>query len=347
MSRDPDHPQIPVGHYPHRHAHSSVRRMPRRAAYDPAVIYTLLARAGRVARTAELEALGMGRSTIHYRCRPNGPWQRILPGVLIAHSGAPTLDQHLAAALIYARPGAVLTGACALRLRGLRSAPGISIDVLVPHGRSRTSSGRVSIKRTSRLPAAQVINGLACAPIARSVVDACRTTADLDAVRAIAAEVIQRGVCSVAALADELRACSTRGSALPRRVIREISAGVRSVAEARTRALILGAGLPRPEWNVLLRTPAGRMIASPDAYWAELGVALEIDSLEWHLSPEQYQRTQARQRGMARFGIVVVPVTPGAIGDRPDEFLGELSDTLAQAVGRRSPDILVIRRSAA
>ena len=119
------------------------------------------------------------------------------------------------------------------------------------------------------------------------------------------------------------------------------------MAEARARALILGAGLPRPEWNVLLRTPTGRIIASPDAYWAELGVALEIDSLEWHLSPEQYRRTQERQRRMARFGIVVVPVTPGAIANRPEDFLGELSDTLAQAVGRRSPDVLVTRRAPA
>ena len=215
--------------------------MPPRSAYDSAAIETLLSQAGRVARTAELETLGVGRSTIHYRCRPAGPWQRVLPGILIAHNGAPTLHQHLTAALIYAKPGAMLTGACALRLRGLRSAPGTSIDVLVPHERSRTSSGRVSVKRTTRLPAAQMINGLACAPIARSVVDACRATADLPAVRAMTAEVVQRGLCSVAALADELRACSTRGSALPRRVMQEISAGVRSVAEARARALILGA----------------------------------------------------------------------------------------------------------
>ena len=197
------------------------------------------------------------------------------------------------------------------------------------------------------MPTPRVVNGLACAPIARAVVDACRASADLDAVRAMAAEVIQRGLCSVAALADELRACSTRGSALPRRVMREISAGVRSVAEARARALILGAGLPMPEWNVLLRTPTGRIIASPDAYWAELGVALEIDSLEWHLSPERYQRTQARQRRMTRFGILVMPVTPGAVEEHPQEFLGELSDTLTRAVGRRRPDVLVTRRSAA
>jgi hypothetical protein len=172
-------------------------------------------------------------------------------------------------------------------------------------------------------------------------------TADLNVVRAMAAEVIQRGLCSVAALADELRACSTRGSALPRRVMREISVGVRSVAEAKARALILGAGLPPPEWNVLLRTVTGRIIASPDAYWADLGVALEIDSVEWHLSPQRYQRAQARQRRMARFGIVVVPVTPAAIADRPQEFLWELSDTLTQAVGRGGPDVLVTRRAAA
>jgi len=322
--------------------------MPRRASYDLASVDVLLSRHGRVTRTSALEKLGMRRSTIQYRCRPGGPWQRILPGVVIAQSGAPSFHQHLAAALLYAEAGAMLTGACVLRLRGLRSLPaGIGVDVLVPHERRRASSGRVSVKRTTRLPEAQLINGLRCAPLARAVVDACRATADLDAVRAMAAEVVQRGLCSVAELATELRACSSRGAALPRRVMREISAGVRSVAEARARALILGAGLPAPEWNVVLRTPTGRVIASPDAYWAALGVALEIDSLEWHLSPERYRWTQARQRRMARYGIIVVPVTPGAVADRPREFLEELRDTLTQAAGRPTPEVLVTRRAAA
>ena len=92
--------------------------MPRRASYDLASVDMLLSRGSRVTRTAALEKLGMRRSTIQYRCRPQGPWQRILPGVVVAQSGTPSFHQHLVAALIYAEAGAVLTGACVLRLRG-------------------------------------------------------------------------------------------------------------------------------------------------------------------------------------------------------------------------------------
>ena len=47
-------------------------------------------------------------------------------------------------------------------------------------------------------------------------------------------------------LNDELASGSGRGSALPREVLREISAGVRSVAEADARTLVQRSGLPIP-----------------------------------------------------------------------------------------------------
>jgi len=56
---------------------------------------------------------------------------------------------------------------------------------------------------------------------------------------------------------------------LPREVLREINAGVRSVAEADARMLVQllvqRSGLPMPRWNVPLRDGTGRFIATPDA----------------------------------------------------------------------------------
>jgi hypothetical protein len=57
-------------------------------------------------------------------------------------------------------------------------------------------------------------------------------------------------------------------------------------------------------------------------------VFLEIDSLEWHLSPGSYWRTQARQLRLARVGLIVLPVTPAAVRDDPRAFIEGLKIAL-------------------
>ena len=51
------------------------------------------------------------------------------------------------------------------------------------------------------------------------------------------AEAVQRGDVSPASLSDELESGSNRGSALPRKILREVSADIHSVAEADAREL--------------------------------------------------------------------------------------------------------------
>jgi hypothetical protein len=71
-----------------------------------------------------------------HRIRPDGCWQRILPGVVLMHTGTPTTRERLLGCLAYAGEDAVITGAAALRLYGLRTAPPDGqVQVLVPHDR--------------------------------------------------------------------------------------------------------------------------------------------------------------------------------------------------------------------
>ena len=92
-----------------------------------------------VARAEELIGLGLCGSSVYRRCQPGGPWQRVLPGVLLLGNSPPTPMQRVQAALRYAEPDGVLTGRHALVLHGMRSAPPMPYDavhVLVPKGRS-------------------------------------------------------------------------------------------------------------------------------------------------------------------------------------------------------------------
>lgn len=322
--------------------------MPRRRPYDRFAVDSLVAQRDGVVRTSELKLLGMGVSTITYRCRAGGPWQRLLPGIVLVTSGPATVGQQIRAALLYGGGGALLTGGSALRRYGLRQVlDGQRLHILIPHRRHRASTGFVIVERTTRLPDHRNVGGVPCVPIARAAIDAARRCRSVSEVRSALAEVVQRNLCSVADLGREIRDAQIRGTALPRRVLREVSDGARSVAEAEVRESLSRAGLPAAKWNHDVFGVDGQWLACPDAIWEEYGVVLEVDSLEWHLSPASYRHTQARHRRLTAAGLLVVHVTPGTVRSDPAAFIAELRATLATAASRLAPPVVVRANRAA
>src|SRR5205085_2596150 len=112
--------------------------------------------------------------------------------------------------------------------------------------------------------------------------------------RHVVCEAVQCRACSVVELTEELEAGPVKGSALFRAALAEIGDGVRSVAEADFRLLILRSGLPRPVFNAQLFDADGIFIATVDAWWQEAGVAAEIDSRAYHLAAADQDRTTER-----------------------------------------------------
>ncbi|MDN5932450.1 MAG: hypothetical protein L0I24_15525, partial [Pseudonocardia sp.] len=289
-----------------------------------------------------LEALGLARSTIAQRCRAGGPWQRLLPGIVMLSNGPPTRADRRRAALLYAGHGSVLTGADALELHGMERMPRPSgpVHVLVPADRRRAGSGRVLAERTARLPV-PAPGRWSLAPVVRATLDFTRRCNDRNQVRAAIAEVVQRNRCTPAQLGVELEAGCGRGSALSRMVLEEISDGVRSAAEAMARELVLGSGLPAPLWNATLLDRSGNVIACPDAWFDDVGLAWEIDSKEWHLSPEDYERTLDRRSAMMAEHVIVMHTQPRKLVRR-QEVLRELRSNYAHAALRPRPPVLAI-----
>ena len=127
----------------------------------------------------------------------------------------------------------------------------------------------------------------------------------------------------------------------------EIVGGVRSVAEADARRLFSRGGLPPALWNHDILTPAGELIGCPDAWFDEEGVALEIDSREWHLDPQGWERTQVKRARFASFGVISIPITPRRMQESPHEMVAEVLATLVSARHRPRPDVLAVMRSQA
>lgn len=130
-----------------------------------------------------------------------------------------------------------------------------------------------------------------------------------------------------------------QGSALPRRALAEISAGVRSAAEAWAKALARASGLPEPVWNARLRYVNGRALAVVDAWWDDVGLAWEIDSYAYHLAPKDYERTLRRHAWLTAAGVVVLHTVPGRLRQDRAAVLRELRQSHHQAGLRPRPDV--------
>lgn len=324
--------------------------MPPRRNIDRQRLADLLPAGHAVATHAELRGVGLPQSTITNRIRPDGPWQRLLPGVVLAHRGTPTRYEKRLGALKYGGEGALLTGVDALAEMNVRTATRLlssRIHLLIPHASQRSSHGFAVVTRTRKLPEPVLRRELPCAPLARALVDACRRLERLDDVRELVADVVQHHGCDPKAIAAEVKAAQRQRTALTRAVLREIAAGIRSVAEAKLREAMRRRGVPEPEWNCSLTTYDGDFVASPDAYWRDFGVALELDSMAWHLSPESYVRTQQRQRMLVVHNVDVLPVAPADVIADPDSLCDEILQKLRNAHGRRLPELLVRSRRAA
>ncbi|MBB5957383.1 hypothetical protein FHS29_003978 [Saccharothrix tamanrassetensis] len=188
------------------------------AVIDAAAIKTA------VIKTADLKAAGVPRYVIDLRCRPGGPWQRILPGVLLLSAKPPTRAQRVRAALAYAGPEAVLTGIDALRELGFADLPlPPLIHVLQPATHRKTGNDRLRLERTTRLPKPVLKDGLPLAPPARAVLDAARHEPHPHRQQTMITTVLRTGGVSVTTLLRELDAGGQRGSGTPRTTLRRLA----------------------------------------------------------------------------------------------------------------------------
>jgi hypothetical protein len=314
---------------------------------EPLPLQRLIRRQDSVVSRAQVLHAGLSRHAIGYRLRGGGPWRLLLPGVYLTLPGAPTQAQRETAAILYAGPRSVITGAAALRFYEFRVLPGQAgtvVDILIPAPSQRASTGWVRVHRTTHLPSMWVTGPSAqrYAPPARAVADAARWLTDLREVRALVGDAVQNRHCAIAQLADELRAAGRANGALLRRVIAEVTDGVRSAPEAELRDLFIKARMPLPLFNPRLYLPNGNFIACPDGWWPEAGVAIEVDSRQWHMAPDDWERTMTRHSDLGQYGIVTLHVTPRQLRADPASFLQKAANAYKAGIARPRLNILAL-----
>lgn len=285
-----------------------------------------------VASAIELVGLGLSGKAIDERCSDGGPWRRLQSGLVLLRDSPPTRAQRIQAALTLAGPDAVLTGVDALTSHGLKAArlegP---VHVLMPPRRHSRLVDGVFFERSHTLPVPELRSGFPVAPLARATIDTCRRAKSADHVRALLTEAIRQGRVSPAALRSELTNTTTRGAALPARVLAEIDDGASSMVMAMARRLVLKAGLPVPRWRSPISGPTGAHLATPDAWWEEADLAWEFTPYAFDPSPAQLRRTLDVASRLGAAGIIVIHTPPTRLRDESARVVDLLREAYERA----------------
>jgi very-short-patch-repair endonuclease len=275
-----------------------------------------------VARREELRGHGISNRRIATAVR-TGRWQEPVRGIVVPHSGGLTQRERWLVALGYAGPDAALSHHSALRLWGARAeelgaayrvagvlgdyrAPdeGGMVEVTRVHGQHMSSHAFVVVHQSRRHLQVVELSGLRSTGAARAAVDVALTARRRADVDHVISDVLQKGLTTVEELAEEVRLVGRTATTWLRSAVTDASRGMRSVGESELRRVVVAAGLPEPEWNAPIETPAGTFHV--DALWRSRRVAAEADGLAYHLSARDWAADLRRQNAIHGVGVVLL-----------------------------------------
>jgi Protein of unknown function (DUF559) len=128
-----------------------------------------------------------------------------------------------------------------------------------------------------------------------------------------------------------------RGLRLARRAARLVRKGVDSPMESRLRMLIVLAGLPEPEVNVIIRNARGEWLMRFDLCYPGLKVVIEYDGRQHAEDDRQWGRDIDRREDLDRSGFRLIVVRSTGIYVEPERTLLRIVEALRERGCRTVP----------
>jgi hypothetical protein len=97
---------------------------------------------------------------------------------------------------------------------------------------------------------------------------------------------------------------------------------------------------------VFLRAADGRDIGEVDAWWADAGVSVEIDSQEYHFYRADWLRTEAKRSRLLKHGIFPHNIAPARIERDWDAVCAEIRSSLDKGLQRPRLSIVAFEPAA-
>jgi hypothetical protein len=292
----------------------------------------LRARYGVISRRSALDA-GMSDRQIQ-RLVDSGEWIRLHRGVY-RHAVAPvTWHGHMLAACLAS--GGLASHRAAAYLHRLEGFGPGRRDITVGRRGWRTIEG-VQVHQSTQMDRARPceVGGVPCTGLARTVLDVAHVVsyrrledavdalvregrlewADLYSVLAVHARRGRNGVGSLRRLLD------ARGGdeQVP------LSSWSRMVAD-----LLVANGLPEPRLEHRVLVGDGSLVAQVDLAYPLQQVAIELDSVRWHLNRDSFQRDRSRWNALTTLGWTVLAFTWQDYADRPLQLVGQVRSALTR-----------------
>jgi very-short-patch-repair endonuclease len=295
--------------------------------HDPAdrTIDALAERQHGVVSRAQLSRLGLGRRAIDHRIDV-GRLYPVHRGVY-AVVGRRLLTRHgfWMAAVLACAPRAWLSYRGAAALWGVRG--GSRIEVTVPRGRKARPGIHLHY---ADLPDDEVTvhHGIPTTGVHRTLFD-LSAVVQRHELRAALRQAGQRRLHDRVSLVDLVERYPRKpGVPVVKALIEEARRGLgitRSELEDRFQELLVSAGLPLPQTNVLIE---GKWV---DCAWPSHRLIVELDGRDYHDTPEAFEEDRALDRRLEAAGWRVIRVTWLQLTETPAEVAADLHRLLTTA----------------
>jgi hypothetical protein len=242
-----------------------------------------------------------------------------------------TPDRRAVAAWLWSERNATIAGLSAAALHGSEW-----IDAKLPAELIRSEAcdvdGIVIHRAQLRDDEISVVQGMPVTTPARTAFDLGRRDRFETAIIRVDALANATGLKpeDVERLAESRR--GARGIVQLRRVVELMDGGAESPQETRTRLLLIAAGFPNPQTQIVVVDEFGEFVGRIDMGWAEWKVGVEYDGPQHWTDPEQHARDIDRLAKLAAQGWVIIRLSRDHLRYRPHDFLARVRDA-ARAAG--------------
>jgi hypothetical protein len=241
------------------------------------------------------------------RHRLRTQYRALLPNVYLSRRAQPSLEQRIAAAWLWSRGMATITGAAAAALHGAKWIPEeVPVELIYAH--SRPPRGVLTRRYALMDDETQTMDG-------RLVTTPERTAFDIGRRGAIHAAVARLDALAAATgfKVDEVLRVAQRHPRSPgvRRLetaLELIDPGAQSPRESYLRLLLIDAGFPRPQTQIPVLGTDGIPVAYLDLGWAEYMVAAEYEGDQHQTDRPRYVNDIRRLEMLERMGWIIVRI---------------------------------------
>lgn len=258
-------------------------------------------------------------------------YQRVYPGVYAPRGIELTAQQRALAAWLWSRRRGVVAGNSAAALLGAKwTSP--KLDAELVHD-NRKPPPKLVVHSDTLLPGeGTAVDGIAVTGPARTAFDiGRRTRSRLQSLQRLDALAGATGVGIAEVEAVIAAHPGVRGLNRLRCILPLMDAGAESPQETRTRLVLIDAGLPRPETQIVVRNEYGEFVARVDMGYRDLRVGIEYDGPQHWTDPDQRQRDIDRHYALVARGWVIIRVSAELLRYREVTFIGRVESAMYAA----------------